>query len=147
MRASIDCAREMRGTSSRESAVTPALAAASIESTDVVGERNEIVRAPFFSDFICSGERAVTDATTSASEITLPLFTVAPAAVYSTSVNPEATPAPVSITTSKPALVNLEIMSGTSATRASPGLISLATEIRICVGYRERRTRARSFFL
>ena len=42
----------MRGTSSKESAVTPAVAAASIESTDIVGERNEIVSAPFLSDFI-----------------------------------------------------------------------------------------------
>jgi hypothetical protein len=72
----------MRGTNSRESEVTPALAAASTESTDVVGDRNEIVSAPFFSDFICSGESAVTDATTSASERTSPFLTVAPAAVY-----------------------------------------------------------------
>jgi hypothetical protein len=46
---SIDCAREIRGTSSSENAVTPADAAASIESTAVTGERNEIVIAPFFN--------------------------------------------------------------------------------------------------
>ena len=39
----------MRGTNSSEKAVTPALAAASMESTDVVGERKEIVTAPFFN--------------------------------------------------------------------------------------------------
>jgi hypothetical protein len=50
--ASIDCAREIRGTNSRENAVTPALAAASIESTAVTGDKNEIVTAPFLSDDI-----------------------------------------------------------------------------------------------
>ena len=39
----------MRGTSSSEKAVTPADAAASIESTAVVGDKNEIVTAPFFN--------------------------------------------------------------------------------------------------
>ena len=43
----------------------------------------------------------------------------------------DAKPAFDSITTSRPALVNLEIMSGTSATRFSPALISLATATRI----------------
>jgi hypothetical protein len=118
-------------TSSSEIAVTPALAAASIESAAVVGERNEIVRAPFLSDFICSGVSEVTEATTSASLMTLPLLTTAPAALNSESENPDETPAPDSITTSRPAFVNLEIMSGTSATLASPARISLATAIRI----------------
>ena len=66
--------------------------------------------------------------------MTFPLLTLAPAAVYSASVNPEATPAPDSITTSRPALVSFEMMSGTSATRFSPARISLATEIRIFEG-------------
>ena len=53
--ASIDCAREIRGTNSREKAVTPALAAASIESAAVTTDRNEIVTAPFFKVAICAG--------------------------------------------------------------------------------------------
>jgi len=46
-------AREIRGTSSSEKAVTPAEAAASIESTAVTGDKNEIVIAPFFKVAIC----------------------------------------------------------------------------------------------
>ena len=53
--ASIDWAREIRGTISSENAVTPAATAASIESTEPVGDKNEIVIAPFFNDFICAG--------------------------------------------------------------------------------------------
>ena len=84
--ASIDCAREIRGTNSREKAETPALAAASMESTAVTGDRKEIVTAPFFRLPICAGVSEVTERTTSASLMTLPLFTVAPAAVKSASV-------------------------------------------------------------
>ena len=53
--ASIDWAREIRGTNSRENAVTPALIAASIESTAVTVDRNEIVIAPLFKVAICAG--------------------------------------------------------------------------------------------
>ena len=45
----------MRGTNSSENAVTPAVAAASIESTAVTGDKNEIVMAPFFKVAICLG--------------------------------------------------------------------------------------------
>ena len=98
--ASMDCAREIRGTSSSENAVMPALVAASIESTPVTGDKNEIVTAPFFKDEICAGVSEVTERTTSASLMTLPLLTVAPAAVNSSSVAWAWTPAPDSITTS-----------------------------------------------
>ena len=47
--ASIDCAREIRGTSSSEKAVTPAFTAASTLSRWLTIERKEIVIAPFFS--------------------------------------------------------------------------------------------------
>ena len=57
VRASMDCAREILGTNSSEIAVTPALAAASMESTAVVGDKNEMVIAPFFRLFIASGVR------------------------------------------------------------------------------------------
>jgi hypothetical protein len=76
----MDCAREIRGTNSSEKAVTPAVAAASIESAAVVGERNEIVTAPFFNDDICDGVRGCTERTTSAPLRTSPFTTVAPAA-------------------------------------------------------------------
>ena len=79
--ASIDCAREIRGTNSKDIAVTLALTAASIESAAVVGDRNEIVMAPFFNDFIASGASGWTERTTSAELVTSPLVTVAPAAV------------------------------------------------------------------
>jgi hypothetical protein len=44
----MDCALEILGTSSREIAVIDALTAAVIESKEVVGDKNEIVNAPFF---------------------------------------------------------------------------------------------------
>ena len=62
--------------------------------------------------------------------MTLPLLTIAPAAVNCASENCASTPAPDSMTTSRPARVSLEIMSGTRATRFSPGRVSLGTEIR-----------------
>ena len=45
----------MRGTDSNEKAVTPAATAAVIESAEPVGERKEIVIAPFLSVLICVG--------------------------------------------------------------------------------------------
>ena len=86
MSASIDCAREIRGTSSSENAVTPAFTAASIESVAVTGDKKEIVTAPFFKVPICAGVREVTERTTSAPLMTSPLLTVAPAAVKRSSV-------------------------------------------------------------
>ena len=53
--ASIDCALEILGTISSEIAVTPADIAASIESAEPVGDKKEIVIAPFLSVFICAG--------------------------------------------------------------------------------------------
>ena len=47
--ASIDCAREILGTNSIEKAVAPAFARASIFSIEFVGDKNEIVTAPFLS--------------------------------------------------------------------------------------------------
>jgi ATP-binding protein involved in chromosome partitioning len=57
-----------------------------LQSVPVTGERKEIVTAPFFRLPICAGVSEVTERTTSASLITLPLLTVAPAAVKRLSV-------------------------------------------------------------
>ena len=70
----------MRGTSSSENAVTPALIAASIESTAVTVDRNEIVIAPLFKVAICAALSGWTESTMSAELMTSPLTTVAPAA-------------------------------------------------------------------
>ena len=53
----------------------------------------------------------------------------APLSVYNRSGNPAASPAPLWINTSRPALVRLGMMSGTSATRFSPGKVSWGTAI------------------
>ena len=63
--------------------------------------------------------------------MTFPLLTVAPAAENCASENSDATPAPDSMMTSSPALVSLEMMSGTRATRFSPGRVSLGTATRM----------------
>lgn len=78
-RASIDCALEILGTNSSENAVTPAAAAASIESMAVTGERKLIVTAPFFTVAIWAGVKGCTERTASALLRTSRLAIVAPA--------------------------------------------------------------------
>ena len=90
----------MRGTNSSENAVTPALAAASMESVAVTGDKNEIVIAPFLSEDICAGVSGETLRTTSASLSTSPFTTDAPALLKSSSIACECVPAPDSIATS-----------------------------------------------
>ena len=63
--------------------MTPAAAAASMESTAVTGDKKEIVIAPFFKVDICFGVNGCTDKTTSASGSASPCLIVAPAAAKS----------------------------------------------------------------
>ena len=53
-----------------------------MESTDVVGDKNEIVTAPFFNLLICAAVKGCTERTTSASLRRSPEITVAPAERY-----------------------------------------------------------------
>ena len=64
-----------------EKAVTPALAAASIESSAVLGERKEMVIAPFFKAAIRAGANGATLAMTSAFTRGSPEVIVAPASM------------------------------------------------------------------
>ena len=65
VRASIDCAREMRGISSSENAVTPRSASACTPSSSLAGEANPTVIAPFGSVPIVSRSSGRTCASTS----------------------------------------------------------------------------------
>src|SRR5215472_15873269 len=53
---------------------------------------------------------------------------LAPASAYASSVSQAPSPAPDSIRTSRPAARSLTTASGTSATRRSPGAVSLTTD-------------------
>ncbi|CAB4725079.1 unannotated protein [freshwater metagenome] len=106
-----------------------------MESVDVVGDKNEIVKEPFFKLLIWFGVSGCTDKITSLLANTSPCLICAPAAKNCASEYSAATPAPDSMKTSCPNFVNFEIISGTSATRFSPGLISFGTEIRIRLPY------------
>ena len=122
--ASMDCAREIRGTNSSENAVTPAFLAAEIESSEAVGERKEIVSAPFFNLASTAGSNAFTERTTSALARSTAEETVAPAFRKSSSVACDCAPAPLSTSTDTPARINFPTTSGTVATRASPARFS-----------------------
>ena len=98
--------------------------AAAIESRDPVGERNEIVSAPFFNLANTDGSSAFTESTTSAVARSTLAETVAPALRKSSSVACERSPAPLSTSTDTPARINFPTTSGTVATRASPARFS-----------------------
>ena len=86
-------------------------------------------------DSIDAAVSGCTDKTTSLPANTSPLLISAPASLNCLSEYSEARPAFDSIITSKPAFVNLEIISGTKATRSSPDFVSFGTAIRICLLY------------
>ena len=83
--ASIDCAREIRGNTSKESAVTFLSANAFTVCASFAGDRNEIVIAPDFNCPIASFSSGRTVATTSAVLIAEIPAMDAPAALYSSS--------------------------------------------------------------
>ena len=63
-----------------------------------------------------------------------PSSTVAPACSYASSENHAAAPAPVSTSTSTPIAVSRATASGTSATRRSPGAVSLTAATFTAIG-------------
>ena len=84
VRASIDCAREIRGNTSKESEVTFLPASALMASESLVGDKNEIVSAPDLSCEICSLASGLTVATTSAELMAEALSAIwAPTNLYS----------------------------------------------------------------
>jgi hypothetical protein len=99
LNASIDWAREIRGTSSIANDVSCRSRSSLIRPNDWAGGRNDSVAAPGLSCRACSLVSAWTDRTRSASASTS-ATTSAPASAYSSSVYCAATPAPGSTRTS-----------------------------------------------
>jgi len=75
-----------------------------------------------------SGPGLSTHATHSVSATALASTSSAPASEYSASRNPAVSPAPRSTRISNPEAASFEAVSGTSATRRSPGAVSFGTE-------------------
>src|ERR1700739_1978859 len=126
-RASIDWARLMRGTSSMLKRVTcRAMAGASAEGA-ASGRKKPMTAAPDLSRAWSDALGAMTTGITSA----LPRMegrspvTVAPALAYASSDAPAAFPAPDSTTTVMPWATSDFRLSGSKATRVSPGAVSL----------------------
>src|SRR3954452_18103497 len=116
----------MRGIASIAKAVAPVAAIAWMPSALVSGARKPISTDSGRRWPTSGSEGTPTFATTSAPHGSPP---TAPAAVNRSSGRPVAAPAPGSTTTSWPCAVSLRITSGTSATRRSPGRVSLGTPI------------------
>src|SRR3989475_4835681 len=116
----------MRGIASIESAVTRRRASSRTRSCCVRGWRNAMStvssrrRASSSSDGFCTF-------TTSSAAYGSPI--AAPASAYRRSGKLEASPAPRSTTTVFPLFASRETVSGTRATRRSPGAVSLGTPI------------------
>ena len=126
MRASIDCAREMRGTSSSPNDVMPASRSARTVASSVEGEVRPIVTAPRRSRAGVAGSSGRTCSSTSRSPRPSGSTIVAPACSYAASACPDASPAPCSTSTSNPRSASWRTVSGVTATRRSPVLRSLA---------------------
>ena len=119
--ASIGCARVIRGTDSSANAVTPRAASASTPAWSESGSRKAISSWPERSRSRSSADGLRTLTTPSASHGSP---SVAPASVYASSGNDAASPAPCSTTSSNPAAASFPTVSGTSATRRSPSVVS-----------------------
>ena len=124
--ASIGCARVMRGIASIESAVTRRRASSRTRAWFVSGCRNAMSTAPSRIRPSSSSEGLATLRTRS-QEKASPM--VAPASVYMRSGKLDASPAPRSTMRSFPLFVRRPTVSGTRATRRSPGMVSRTTPI------------------
>ena len=122
------CALEMRGTDSMAKPVTPATRSRPARSGRVRGARNPVTMDPGFSSVISSSVGGFTFTTTSAGH-GLPM--VAPASTYRSSAIKAPAPAPASTTTERPVPHSRSTTLGTSATRRSPGTVSLGTPISV----------------
>src|SRR6185312_4350960 len=131
-RASIDCARVVRGTNSTAKAESFLAMIGSRALGSSRGLRNPMITQLPLSLAISSGSGRFTQARTSASgsRSERPIA-LAPAVSYSASGNPACTPAPVSIPISTPVATSFLTDSGVNATLASPGCVSRGTAILI----------------
>ena len=128
-RASMDCARLIRGSRSSLYTVAPRAARACTVSAAATGWRKLISETPSGNAPTSSSVGGCTRATTAAPEraAAASSTTVAPAWRKASSENRARSPAPDSTTTSTPVLASLVATSGTIATRSSPGRDSLMT--------------------
>ena len=127
--ASIGCARDrVRGSPSRLTAVTPWAARSRASSGLVNVDSIPTMACPARIRAMAAGSGRVTVRITSALVKTSAAVTMAaPASAYVLSGNHAASPAPFSTSTSAPAASSFGTVSGTRATRRSPGVFSLTT--------------------
>src|SRR2546423_8123329 len=126
-RASILCARLIRGTRSRLKALTFCFASALTASALVAGCRKLINTAPVLRRPTSSGVGGCTLSTASLPRAVAASVTLAPTSMYAASLKKAEVPAPASIETCRPALTSPRAASGTSATRPSPARLSFGT--------------------
>ncbi len=130
---SMDCARVMRGTRSRASAVTRRSARAWRTAFPSTSGSKLMSTEPVSRKAISSGEGGCTFTTVAApAHAARALSTsTAPASAYAPSATIAVAPAPRSTATSTPALMSFAAASGSKATRRSRGAVSLGTPIRM----------------
>ena len=127
--ASIGWARDrVRGSPSMLTAVTP-LAARSRASSGLISvDSIPTTACPDRIRLMAAGDGRVIVSMTSALAKSSAVVTItAPASAYALSGNQAASPAPFSTSTSAPAAISFGTVSGTRATRRSPGVFSLTT--------------------
>ena len=128
---SMDCARVVRGTSSSANSVAPVPATAFTSSGRANGATEPTTTWPARrrdrSPLAGSASITFTCTSTSAAKTSSRLPVRAPRSVNAASGYPARSPAPDSITTSKPALVSWGSAVGESATRVSPARFSRGT--------------------
>src|SRR5581483_5104682 len=131
--ASIACARVLRGINSTANVVSFSPMAGSSAVGSSSGRRNPSTTDPGRIAAMYEGLGRCTHTSTSAagSNCVRSVVTFAPAASYSRSLIPAASPAAASIHTSFLAAASFFTDSGTRATRASPGRVSRKTATRI----------------
>src|SRR5215469_15066408 len=119
---------KVRGRPSRLIAVTPPSASRAASCGSVSGDSIPITAWPGLRSPDCAWSGLVTVRMTSAVLYrSSRLTTLAPASMYELSGNQEPSPAPDSTSTSSPACVSFATLSGTRATRRSPGALSFTT--------------------
>ena len=126
-RASMRCARVMRGTASIASTVSLRAAIRSMSALFCAGQKKPISAAPGFimSTSAGAGGRTFRIRSASAHRAAAVGAMRAPASAKSSSGKPAAVPAPVSMMTSRPSLRSFWTVSGEAATRRSRGNVSL----------------------
>ena len=132
---SSDCAREMRGTASIASAVTPRAASACTRSGFSAGASSDTTTCPGRSRAISDSDGALIFSRTSAFH-TASSMTSAPARRYAASSKLDSAPASRSTNTAYPSPRIASTVFGVAATLVSPGRVSLGTPMRTGVSSR-----------